>query len=101
MQEVVERITCVAQTGSPRTRDSTLQELHSMIAEAGSIGNISKIRVHKTFTGIKDTFLEMFLELMHQSYKSEVSRHDKQVALDNFRQTLPANKNMLSPVWRI
>jgi hypothetical protein len=101
MQEMVERITRVVWTGSPRTRDNTLQELHSIIAEAGSIGNVSKIRAHKTSTGIKDRFLEPFLKLMHQSYKSKGSRHDKQIALDNFRATLPANADMLSPVWRI
>ncbi|KAH9044117.1 hypothetical protein EDB83DRAFT_2507524 [Lactarius deliciosus] len=54
-----------------------------------------------TSTGIKDTFLEMFLEQMHHSYKDISNKREKQVALDNFRTTLPANMNMLSPVWRI
>ena len=45
---------------------------------AGSVSNVSKIRDHKTSTGIKDTFL---VGLMHQSYKSKANRHDKQVAL--------------------
>ncbi len=101
MQEMVERVTRIVRIGSPRTRDGTLQELRTIIAYAGSIGNASKIKAHKTSTGIKDTFLDTFLELMHQSYKNKVSRHDKQIALDNFRATLPANTDMLSPVWRI
>jgi hypothetical protein len=102
MQEIVERVTRFIQTGSPRTRGSTLQELRTIIADAGSVGNVSKIRAHKTSTGIKDTFLETYLGLMHQSYKSKASRHEKQTALDNFRATLPTDvDSMLSPVWRI
>jgi hypothetical protein len=98
---MVERITHVIQIGTPCTKESTLQELNNIIANAGTVGNISKIRAHKTSTGIKDTFLETFLELMHQSYKSKVGGYNKQVALDNFRATLPENMGMLSPVWRI
>ncbi|KAH9071129.1 hypothetical protein EDB83DRAFT_2221412 [Lactarius deliciosus] len=101
MQEMVERVTRFVHIGSPRTRDNTLQELHTIIADAGSVGKISKIRAHKTSTGIKDTFLETFLEQMHHSYKDISNKREKQVALDNFRTTLPANMNMLSPVWRI
>ena len=101
MQEMVARVTRFIQIGSLRTRDTTIQELHSIIEEAGSIGNISKIRAHKTSTGIKDTFLETFLDWMHLSYKSESSKSEKQVALDKFKLTLPMNTKMLSPVWQI
>ena len=102
MQEMVERVTRFIQKGSPRTRDSTLQELRTIIADAGSVGNITKIRAHKTSTGIKDTFLETYLGMMYQSYKGKVNRHEKQIALDNFRATLPTDADsMLSPVWRI
>jgi hypothetical protein len=102
MQEMVARVTRFVRTGSPRTRGGTLQELQTIIADAGSVGNVSKIRAHKTATGIKDTFLETFLDWMHHSYKSKSSRHEKQVALDYFKSTLPANtSSMFSPVWRI
>jgi hypothetical protein len=101
MQEMVERVTRFVQAGTPRTRDGTLQELHTIIEYAGSVGNVTKIKAHKTSTGIKDTFLEMFLGMMHNSYKSGSNRQNKQIALDNFRATLPANTSMLSPVWRI
>ena len=101
MQEMVARVTRFVQTGSPRTVGSTLHELHTIIEDAGSVGNISKIRAHKTSTGIKDTFLETFLDWMHLSYKDKPSRHEKQVSLDRFKSTLPENANMLSPVWRI
>ena len=101
MQDMVERVTHFVQIGSPRTRDITLQALHTIIADAGSIGNVTKIRAHKTSTGIKDTFLETYLGLIHQSYKSKTGRREKQITLDHFRATLPANTYMLSPVWRI
>jgi len=102
MQDMVERVTRFIQMGSPRTRDGTLQELRTIIADAHSVGNITKIRAHKTSTGIKDTFLETYLGLMYQSYKGKVNRREKQIALDNFRATLPRNPDsMLSPVWRI
>jgi hypothetical protein len=101
MQEMVERVTRFVQTGSPRTRDITLQELHTIIADAGSVGNVTKIKAHKTSTGIKDTFLETYIGLMHQSHKSKVGKCEKQIALNGFRATLPANTYMTSPVWRI
>lgn len=50
-------------------------------------------------TGIKDTFLEVFLERMYLSYKNKAGKSEKQHALDEFRATLPAN--ILSPVWQI
>ena len=81
----------------PRTRDKTLHELQAIVNEAGGVGNLTKIRNHKTMTGLKDTFLEVFLRRMSDSYKDKVSRPEKQCALDQCRAMLPAN--ILSPVW--
>ena len=58
-----------------------------------------KIRTHKTMTGLKDRFLEVFLGRMYTSYKEKSSRPEKQHALDIYRATLPAN--ILSPMWQI
>ena len=91
----------VQQMRSLQMRDNTIQELHNIIADARSLGNVSKIQAHKTSTGFKDTFLETFLEWMHLLYRSESSRHEKQAALDNFMSMLPANIKMLRPVWQI
>jgi leucyl-tRNA synthetase len=99
MQEMVVHVTRFVETGTSRTRDNTIQELHTIIADVGLVGNVSKIRAHKTSTGIKDTFLETFLDWMHLLYKSKSSQHEKQVALDNFKSTLPANAELLSPMW--
>ena len=87
------------QIGLPRFREKTLGELQAIAGEAGSVGNLTKIRSHKTMTGLKDTFLEVFLGRMYASYKEKVSKSEKQRALDVFRATLPAN--IFSPVWRI
>ncbi|KAH9023715.1 hypothetical protein EDB85DRAFT_1849591, partial [Lactarius pseudohatsudake] len=99
MQDMVERITRFINIGNPRTRDDTIQELEAMVGEAGQVGNVTKIRAHRTATGIKDTFLEVYLDRMYLSYKDRGSRGEKQLALDLFRATLPTN--ILSPVWRI
>lgn len=101
MQEMVVHVTHFVETGTSQTRDGTLQELHSIIADAGIVGNISKVWAHKTSTGIEDAFLETYLDWIHTSYKSQSSWHDKQVALDTFKSMLPANMKMLSPMWQI
>ena len=87
------------QIGLPRSREKMLGKLHAIVGEAGCVGNLTKIRNHKTMTGLKDTFLEVFLGCMYASYKEKTSRLEKQRALDVFRATLLAN--ILSPVWRI
>ena len=70
-----------------------------MITDAGSVGKLSKIRSHKTSTGIKDVYFEAFLDCMHHAYKDQGTRAEKQAALDDFKGTL--SENILSPVWRI
>ena len=87
------------QISLPWFREKTLGKLHAIVGEAGCIGNLTKIRNHKTMTGLKDMFLEVFLGCMYASYKEKTSRLEKQHALDVFRATLPAN--ILSPVWQI
>ncbi|KAF8260388.1 hypothetical protein EI94DRAFT_1773711 [Lactarius quietus] len=62
---------------------------------------VARICAHKTSTGIKDTFLETFLEWMHLSHKNKSGRYDKHVTLDRFKATLPESTSMLSPVWQI
>ncbi|KAI0259241.1 hypothetical protein BC834DRAFT_833886, partial [Gloeopeniophorella convolvens] len=99
MQEMVDRVARFVHIGKLRTRENTLQDLNAMVVEAGQVGNLTKIKAHKTNTGIKDTFLDAFLERMYLSYKDKSGKVAKQNALDNFKHTLP--ENMLSPVWRI
>ena len=101
MQEMVAHVTQFVQIGSPHMKDKTLQVLHTIVTDVGTVSNVSKIWAHKTSTGIKDTFLETFLEWMHLSYKNKSNRYKKQVALDHFRSTLLAHTSMFSPMWQI
>ena len=41
--QMVVHVTHFVETGTSQTRDGTLQELHSIIADAGIVGNISKV----------------------------------------------------------
>ncbi|KAF8259511.1 hypothetical protein EI94DRAFT_1813228 [Lactarius quietus] len=96
MQEMINRMSRFIEIGVPWNRVGTLNELQAIVGEAGSVGNLTKIRNHKTKMGLKDTFLEVFLGRMYLSYKDKAGRLEKQRALDEFRATLPAN--ILSPV---
>jgi len=53
----------------------------------------------KTASGLKDTYLEFFMDRMALSYKKKRGKDAKQKALDDLKQTLP--DNVISPVWRI
>ena len=77
-----------------------MRELDSMIEKSKRLGTITQVRNMKTETGIKDTFLEHFLERMANSYRDVKGRAPKTQALGEFCATsLPAN--IISPVWRI
>jgi len=96
LYEYVIKLLIRFQVGVLRTRGNTLSELRAIVDEAGLVGNLTKV---KTITGLKDTFLEVFLTRMHHSYKEKTGKIEKQRALADFRATLPTN--ILSPVWRI
>ena len=76
-----------------------MTELKSMFTMASSIGNQSKVKDKKTSTGLKDTFLEHYLDGMAASYKKRCGGNSKQQGLDEFTQELP--ENVYSPVWCI
>lgn len=68
--------------------------------EMGSlVGNQTKIKQKKTSSGLKDTYLDHFLDYMGRSYKKKCRNETKQQALDECISGLP--KNVYSPVWRI
>ena len=70
-----------------------------MFTMASSIGNQTKIKSKKISTGLKDTYLDYFLDGMAESYKKKHGSSSKQQALDEFVQGLP--ENVYSPVWHI
>ena len=70
-----------------------------MFTTAATVGNQTKVKAMKTATGLKDTYLEVFIDRMAKSYKNKRGVEQKQNALDEFKQSLPVN--VLSPVWQI
>lgn len=70
-----------------------------MFTMASFVGNQTKIRNMKTSTGLKDRYLDYFLDGMAASYKKKHGNSSKKQALDEFIQELP--DNVYSPVWRI
>ena len=68
-----------------------------MFAMAATIGNQTKVKAMKTASGLKDTYLDVFIDRMAKSYKNKRGVEQKQRALDEFKQTLPTN--IISPVW--
>lgn len=73
--------------------------LQSLFESAKSVGNQSKIKAKKTETGVKDTYLDHFLDAMASSYANITGRDRKQEALAHFLTSLPSN--VTSPVWKI
>lgn len=85
--------------GEPRQKDDSIAKLKSMFVAASSVGNQTKVKSMKTATGLKDTYLDSFMDRMSMSYKKIHGKDSKQKVLDEFKQTLP--ENVISPVWRI
>ncbi|KIJ60407.1 hypothetical protein HYDPIDRAFT_177473 [Hydnomerulius pinastri MD-312] len=86
MSDMVERIKCFV-------------KLKSMFEMGSLVGNQTKIKEKKTSSGLKDTYLDHFLDYMGMSYKKKRGNEAKQQALDECISGLP--KNVYSPVWRI
>lgn len=63
------------------------------------VGNQTKVKNLKTATGVKDTYLDHFIDLINDSYKSATGPKAKQTTLSQYTSTLP--DNIYSPVWRI
>ncbi|KAG1773421.1 hypothetical protein EDD22DRAFT_998993 [Suillus occidentalis] len=88
-----------ARTDAPpkSTRKRAKETMEQMVTR---VKQFVKIKQRKTATGIKDTFLESFLNRLAESYsKIRGGNRAKQEALDRAKETLP--ENVTSPVWRI
>ncbi|KAI5988940.1 hypothetical protein F5J12DRAFT_922889 [Pisolithus orientalis] len=85
--------------GEPRQQKQSIIELKSMFTMASTIGNQTKIKEKMTSTGLKDTYLEYFINGMAASCKRQQGSSSKQEALDVFIKGLP--ENVYSPVWHI
>jgi hypothetical protein len=70
-----------------------------MFELAGTVGNQTKIKDLKTQEGVKDTYLDHFLDKIAGSYKKKQGVVAKRTALEAQYARLPPN--VFSPVWRI
>ena len=70
-----------------------------MIVDSKVVGKKTKVGDLKTEKGVKDTYLDHFLNSMFDSYKRLQGKDAWQRALDAYCGTLPAT--LISPVWRI
>lgn len=83
-----------------RTKQETLLALDSQVTEAYRVGGNAAFKHLKTRHGVKDTFLQEFLDrLFAISTKRGKTKRDKEESMAQVRRAFP--KNIMSPVWRI
>ncbi|KAI5985257.1 hypothetical protein EDD15DRAFT_2511676 [Pisolithus albus] len=101
MQDLVDRARRFLGTNTPRTRIDTTEKLRSMFLEVTS--GLGKVRYAKmkTETGIKDTYMDVFVERIFKLVKGLHAGTDKHTeAVNAVTQGRPVEQFM-SPVWRI
>ncbi|KAI6028188.1 hypothetical protein EDC04DRAFT_2869143 [Pisolithus marmoratus] len=84
MADMVAHIKWFVNVGEPHQKEQSIDELKSMFTMASSIGNQTKIKNIKTSTGLKDRYLDYFLDGMASSYKKKHGNSSKQQALEEF-----------------
>ncbi|KAH8103883.1 hypothetical protein BXZ70DRAFT_888343 [Cristinia sonorae] len=102
MAEMKTRITNFLNIGSLREKEDSMVKLRSLFTMAKATGNQQRIKSDKTKFGLKDTFLEHFLNRLVLAAKGKKTVATRQAALDACSATFPDNESkMFSPVWRI
>jgi hypothetical protein len=81
------------------TKEQTKDDLRSLFILSHSVGNLSSIQKEKTEKGLKDTYLDYFLDKISSSYANVRGLVHKQQALDQILLSIPSEP--YSPVWRI
>ncbi|KAG6819617.1 hypothetical protein H0H93_010245 [Arthromyces matolae] len=99
LNAMFQRVTRFLTRAEPRTKKETTAHLGTILRDARIVGNQTKIKMYKTNTGVKDNFLEHFIDRMQSSYSKITGYLRKQQALDDFITNLP--EDPFSPVWRI
>ncbi|KAI5998470.1 hypothetical protein EDC04DRAFT_2976335 [Pisolithus marmoratus] len=84
MADMVACIKWFVNVGEPCQKEQSIDELKSMFTMASSIGNQTKIKNIKTSTGLKDRYLEYFLDGMASSHKKKHGNSSKQQALEEY-----------------
>ncbi|KAF7325590.1 hypothetical protein MKEN_00408600 [Mycena kentingensis (nom. inval.)] len=98
--EMVSRVTNFMKPGIPRNRAETCDKLRSQFVTASVIGKQTAYKDLKTASGLKDTFMEAFVErLFAAGSKKGRTNVQKQSDMNRLKATFP--DDVLSPVWRI
>ncbi|KIJ57791.1 hypothetical protein HYDPIDRAFT_103839, partial [Hydnomerulius pinastri MD-312] len=101
MQELADRARRFLGDSRMRDRDDTVQKLTSMFKDVASEGTKTQFQKAKTETGLKDTFMEFFVDRIFSRLKG--LRGSARV---NARRQMGENndirpEDVMSPVWRI
>ncbi|KAI0073921.1 hypothetical protein K474DRAFT_1677553 [Panus rudis PR-1116 ss-1] len=104
MKQMMDRLKRFMTTGRPRVRDETLRILQHQFESATKMGGQSDIQHNRTQTGIKDTYLNHFIDRLCHIASTRRGRTwaQRKAELAAAVANLPADKTALfSPVWRI
>ncbi|KAH7923808.1 hypothetical protein BV22DRAFT_1105892 [Leucogyrophana mollusca] len=101
MQNLVDRSRRFLGANPPRSRDESIHMLSSMFEDAATIGGKTRYKKAKTESGLKDTFMEHFVDQIFGFAKGlRGSSREKDVLLKKMiADNIP--DNYMSPVWRI
>ncbi|KAF9233611.1 hypothetical protein BU15DRAFT_66415, partial [Melanogaster broomeanus] len=101
MQDLVDRARRFLGDNHPRKRDETVSKLKSMFQDVLTTGVKTHYQKTKTETGIKDTFMEVFVDRIFKpmkGYRGGSAAHAK--AVKEVTQGRDV-ESFLSPIWRI
>ncbi|RDB18364.1 hypothetical protein Hypma_000365 [Hypsizygus marmoreus] len=101
LQELVDRAQRFLGVSQPRHKGETIHELRTMFEDAIATGGKTRYGTAKTRTGLKDNFLEFFMERVFSfRSKQQGSASEKATAVKTFiERSIP--KEPFSPVWKI
>ncbi|KAI6039086.1 hypothetical protein EDC04DRAFT_3012242 [Pisolithus marmoratus] len=101
MQDLVDRARRFLGVNAPRTRQDTMDKLRSMFDEVTNGKGKTRYTKMKTDTGIKDTYMDVFVERILKHVKGIRAGTDRYLeAVSAITQGHPVEEFM-SPVWRI
>ncbi|KAI6018600.1 hypothetical protein BKA83DRAFT_4464938 [Pisolithus microcarpus] len=101
MQDLVDRARRFLGANTPRTRQDTITKLRSMFYEVTSGKGKTRYTKMKTDTGIKDTYMDVFVERILKRVKGIRAGTERFTdAVSAITQGRPVDQFM-SPVWRI
>jgi hypothetical protein len=84
-----------------RDRDKTLESLKTMFDDACQIGRMGEVRKAKTQKGLKNTFMDFFIEKISSlSSTMRGSYAQKQQAINEMRNKF-GSRYPVSPIWHI